>query len=549
MLRLRALQDETGGFTAFITWSYQPEHTERGGARSHRHRIPAHAGDRAPGPRQLRQPAGVVGDAGRQGRAVEPGLRRQRHGQRDDRRERRPRRRRRRIAWTKSRSSATSRTRASPPSAATCTTTSSAIRSSASTTCQRMLELSTAREAGDTSVPGGARELSGPQRRREEAALAAADIAGLMTAYRAAWVCPIDQPPIADGVVDVDGGRIVGSRGSGIRDPAGSRARFRDLGNVRSAAGPRQRSHPPRVVVAARSRAAGAEVHRLGEDAVCDARPAGCGDVGRADRADSRGDRRSAGERHRCRRRHQQLAGRGRADARSRPRRRGVSRAAGLQGARRRAGRIDARDASRPPPTPARGCRWRRTRRIRRRSSCSGRFARRSTAIALSDHERPSWRVGRGDRVPRERQRPVARRCSRSSACGATTGRFPAAIRSTYLDRARRDRREARWSCTACSSTMRPWPAGTAIGATLVTCPRSNQWVGVGDPPIERFYRSGVDGRGRHRQPGQRRGPEPVLRAEDDALRSRRVCRRRRFSRAPRWSARARWGSATNSAR
>ena len=31
MMRLRALQDETGGFTAFITWSYQPEHTELGG--------------------------------------------------------------------------------------------------------------------------------------------------------------------------------------------------------------------------------------------------------------------------------------------------------------------------------------------------------------------------------------------------------------------------------------------------------------------------------------------------------------------------------------
>ncbi|MBM3779213.1 MAG: dehypoxanthine futalosine cyclase [Acidimicrobiia bacterium] len=31
LLRLRALQDETGGFTAFITWSFQPEHTERGG--------------------------------------------------------------------------------------------------------------------------------------------------------------------------------------------------------------------------------------------------------------------------------------------------------------------------------------------------------------------------------------------------------------------------------------------------------------------------------------------------------------------------------------
>jgi cyclic dehypoxanthinyl futalosine synthase len=31
MMRLRDVQDETGGFTAFITWSYQPEHTERGG--------------------------------------------------------------------------------------------------------------------------------------------------------------------------------------------------------------------------------------------------------------------------------------------------------------------------------------------------------------------------------------------------------------------------------------------------------------------------------------------------------------------------------------
>src|SRR5438477_5016564 len=31
LLRLRDVQDETGGFTAFITWSYQPEHTELGG--------------------------------------------------------------------------------------------------------------------------------------------------------------------------------------------------------------------------------------------------------------------------------------------------------------------------------------------------------------------------------------------------------------------------------------------------------------------------------------------------------------------------------------
>jgi cyclic dehypoxanthinyl futalosine synthase len=32
MFRLREVQDETGGFTAFIAWSYQPEHTELGGA-------------------------------------------------------------------------------------------------------------------------------------------------------------------------------------------------------------------------------------------------------------------------------------------------------------------------------------------------------------------------------------------------------------------------------------------------------------------------------------------------------------------------------------
>src|SRR5687767_4890424 len=32
LLRLRSLQDETGGFTAFIAWSYQPDHTELAGS-------------------------------------------------------------------------------------------------------------------------------------------------------------------------------------------------------------------------------------------------------------------------------------------------------------------------------------------------------------------------------------------------------------------------------------------------------------------------------------------------------------------------------------
>ena len=31
-----------------------------------------------------------------------------------------------------------------------------------------------------------------------------------------------------------------------------------------------------------------------------------------------------------------------------------------------------------------------------------------------------------------------------------------------------------------------------ARGATIVTCPRSNAWIGVGRPPVDRFYASGV---------------------------------------------------------
>jgi len=31
-----------------------------------------------------------------------------------------------------------------------------------------------------------------------------------------------------------------------------------------------------------------------------------------------------------------------------------------------------------------------------------------------------------------------------------------------------------------------------SAAATLVTCPRSNRWTGAGEPPIERFYASGV---------------------------------------------------------
>ena len=204
-----------------------------------------------------------------------------------------------------------------------------------------MLELSTAREAGDTSVPAElvnypARSAAGKKQRSQPP-----DLAGVMTSYRAAWVCPIDQPPIADGVVAIEGGRIaaVGIREprlAGIRRPR-SRAR-------RAAARAGQRAHASRAVVAARPRAAGARLHRLGQDAVRHPRPARRADDAGADRADSRRDRRMRSRRARRRgRRHQQLAGGGRADAAGRSRRRRLSRAARIQGARRRAGRVDAR--------------------------------------------------------------------------------------------------------------------------------------------------------------------------------------------------------------
>ena len=44
----------------------------------------------------------------------------------------------------------------------------------------------------------------------------------------------------------------------------------------------------------------------------------------------------------------------------------------------------------------------------------------------------------------------------------------------------------------ACSSPTATSPSWRAAGATLVTCPRSNRWVGAGSPPVDQFYASGV---------------------------------------------------------
>ena len=49
-----------------------------------------------------------------------------------------------------------------------------------------------------------------------------------MTAYRAAWACPIEQPPIRDAIIEIDNG-VIASISSGSQFPAGN---SRDLGNV-----------------------------------------------------------------------------------------------------------------------------------------------------------------------------------------------------------------------------------------------------------------------------------------------------------------------------
>ena len=135
MFRLREVQDVTGGFTAFITWSYQPDHTELGG-------------EEATGVDYLRTlaiarlvldnfdnlQASWVTQGGKVGQLslaygandmgsvmIEENVVRAAGAA---------------TAWTRSRSCATSRMPGSSPSAATCTTRSSATRSSASAPCR-----------------------------------------------------------------------------------------------------------------------------------------------------------------------------------------------------------------------------------------------------------------------------------------------------------------------------------------------------------------------------------------------------------------------------
>ena len=222
------------------------EHTELGGTEAtgvEYLRTLAHRAARA---RQLRQPAGVVGHAGRQGRAAEPGVRRQRHGQRDDRGERRPRGRRR-VLHGRVRGRAQHRERrASSPSAATCTTTSWAIRSSASATCRAC---SSSPSRAPTARAGEADDLRGYRgAQRAGAARTRASTAG--RASRS--MPPCRRAPL--GAADRSRRRstTAGSRSTDGRIVARRRrrraaGRRRGSRRRRAPARPRQRAHAPRA--------------------------------------------------------------------------------------------------------------------------------------------------------------------------------------------------------------------------------------------------------------------------------------------------------------
>ncbi len=98
MRRVREVQDETGGFRAFFSWTFQDDGNRLGAARPARDaadvvRLSADAGGVAHLPRQRAAHRLVVGDAGQEDRPGRARLRRRRPRLGDDRGERRQRRR------------------------------------------------------------------------------------------------------------------------------------------------------------------------------------------------------------------------------------------------------------------------------------------------------------------------------------------------------------------------------------------------------------------------------------------------------------------------
>ena len=124
---------------------------------------------------------------------------------------------------------------------------------------------------------------------------------------------------------------------------------------------------------------------------------------------------------------------------------------------------------------------------VARTVSCDSRGSR---CASRCHHQRAPGRVGRAKSNSSATAAGHGRAFSNGRVARATTG--SSGHGTGRVSRCLGVLDAGRLSCMACSWPTPIWRGWRAIGATLVTCPRSNQWVGVGVPPIERFYASGV---------------------------------------------------------
>lgn len=314
-----------------------------------------------------------------------------------------------------------------------------------------------------------------------------------MKAYRAAWICPIDQPPIRDGVITVADGRIhaVGDQGSGIREQ-GSGGRDQgaaDLGNVVLLPGLinahthlelswlRDRVPPAakftdwvRTLFATRGRpdtAMTAEQIAPIHDAIAEAKASGTVAVGDITNSMAAvGPMRQAGLGGVVF--HELL---------------GFKERDGALIESTRALRAAATDAgatvSLAPHAPY--------------STSLELF--RAIRAAVDANACPIMSVHLGESAEEveflEKGSGAWRAMLETIGAWRDDWAVPACDPVAYLDRA--SVIDAKTLVVhGVQFTDAALRRLADIGATLVTCPRSNHWVGAGDPPVERFYRSGV---------------------------------------------------------